>query len=252
LQLLKVFYQKQISLPKGKAMKKGSALLVILLLGISAGCGKQRKKQELPVDQKPETAQKVVENDAAIPLAQDQVRSFFDDDLGEFELVDNSVDENPEAVIPVKPIEELTQQAELADEFAWTEEEKQAENNLQTVYFDFNRYVVKTNENEKVAQNAETLKKLVEQQEKNGSKATVVVEGHACHAAGSAIYNMALSEKRAKDIADRLVAQGVSRDQIKIVGRGKEFPAIVNGKPVTGSIEEQWPNRRGEISVINA
>lgn len=228
-------------------MKRESALLVILLLGISAGCGKQKKKQDLGAEKNPEITQKVADN-SNIPLAQDQVRSFFDDDLGEFELVDNSTEANQE----VKPVVPMEEQEELADEFAWVETDQQGENSLQVVYFDFDRYVVQAAENDKIVHDAQVLKDLISKQEKNNGKVTIIAEGHSCHAKGSRIYNLALSEKRAKEVADRLVSLGFSRDQIKIVGRGKEFPAIIDGKPVTGSIEEQWPNRRVEISIISA
>jgi outer membrane protein OmpA-like peptidoglycan-associated protein len=245
------FYINSTINRKARFMKKGSALLVILLLGISAGCGKQRKKQDLGAE-KPAATKEVAINETNIPMAQDQAQSFFDDDLGEFELVDNNTENKPEQLAQGLAATEVLPQEELADEFAWAEtEEKKAENSLQAVYYEFDHYVAKNSETDKITHNAQVLKGSLEQ-EKNTSKTTIVVEGHACHAAGSAIYNMALSEKRAKDVADRLVSEGVSRDQIKIVGRGKEFPAIVNGKPVTGSIEEQWPNRRVEVSVINA
>jgi len=77
---------------------------------------------------------------------------------------------------------------------------------------------------------------MLDAQDKKGVKATVIIEGHACHSAGSAIYNLALSENAAKVLADRLVDAGISRGQIKIVGRGNQFPAIKDGKPVTGTV----------------
>ena len=79
----------------------------------------------------------------------------------------------------------------------------------------------------------------------------MVIEGHSCHSAGSAVYNLALSEKRAKALADRLVAGGVPSQNIKVVGRGQEVPAVVEGKAVTGDRKEQAPNRRDEVRVIH-
>jgi len=60
----------------------------------------------------------------AIPMAQDQSRSFFDDDLEEFELTDNQSDTKTEAIEAAKPTKEVAQaaqQKELEDEFAWVE-----------------------------------------------------------------------------------------------------------------------------------
>jgi outer membrane protein OmpA-like peptidoglycan-associated protein len=239
-------------------MKKGCILLFVLLLGVS-GCGGRRKRKGEPVKEKRPVATAQASTNVAIPLAQDQSRSFFDDDLEEFELVDNQTDnaavakvETPAPETPATT-DEVVKQDELEDEFAWVEaDEKREQNELNVVYFDFDRYVIKQNEEEKVVANAESLKKMLDEQEVKGTKATIVIEGHACHSAGSAIYNLALSEKRAKVLADRLVESGISRSQIKIVGRGKEFPAIIDGKPVTGSRDEQWRNRRDELTVINA
>ncbi len=246
------FFIKKPHCRKGSTMKKGCILLVVLLVGVS-GCARRTKKGAAVKETKPvETAQA---SDVAIPMAQDQSRSFFDDDLEGFELADNQNDAKPEAIDTSKAnqVAEQPAQPEAEDEFAWVEEdEKRGQNDLSIVYFDFDKYIIKQNEEEKVVSNAASIKKMLDEQEKKGLNPTVVIEGHACHSAGSAIYNLALSEKRAKVLADRLVGAGISRSQIKIVGRGTQFPAIKDGKPVTGNREEQWPNRRDEIAVINA
>ena len=78
----------------------------------------------------------------------------------------------------------------------------------------------------------------------------LVIDGHACHSAGSRAYNLALSERRAKVLADLMIEAGIPADCVKIVGRGDEMAALVNGKPVDGDREQQWPNRRDEIHVV--
>ena len=77
----------------------------------------------------------------------------------------------------------------------------------------------------------------------------MVIEGHACQE-GTPAYNVALSEKRAKIVADHFVAAGVPSSSIKVVGRGQECPAVINGKTVNGSREDRAPNRRVEVRVI--
>ena len=79
---------------------------------------------------------------------------------------------------------------------------------------------------------------------------TIIIEGHACHSSGSSVYNLALSEKRAKAIADWFTSQSVPENNIKIVGRGFESPAIVSGKTIEGDKQQQWPNRRVEVHVL--
>lgn len=54
-----------------------------------------------------------------------------------------------------------------------------------------------------------------------GSK--VEVEGH-CDKRGTAEYNLALGEERAKSVAKALVSQGASPDQISTVSYGEEIP----------------------------
>ena len=75
----------------------------------------------------------------------------------------------------------------------------------------------------------------------------IVIEGHACHSAGSRAYNMALSERRARFAASRFSEAGISSTDIKIAPRGQEMP-IVKG----GGRQEQAPNRRVEIFAIDS
>ncbi len=111
---------------------------------------------------------------------------------------------------------------------------------FETVYFGFNKNKVDKAEREKVAQNIEKVRELVAA----GATVKIVVEGHACASAGSDAYNLALSEQRAKEVRDQLVAAGISHNQIKIVGRGTGMLVVKDG-----GREEQWPNRRVEIHV---
>ena len=74
----------------------------------------------------------------------------------------------------------------------------------------------------------------------------IVVEGHACHSAGSAIYNLALSEKRARYAAKKMTNSGTDSKYIKIAPRGHEMPIIKDGNR-----EAQTVNRRVEIFAID-
>jgi outer membrane protein OmpA-like peptidoglycan-associated protein len=47
-----------------------------------------------------------------------------------------------------------------------------------------------------------------------------------------------------------LSKEGVPAANMKIVGRGNEVSAVINGKAVTGSREEQWQNRRDELHIV--
>lgn len=230
------------------------ALSAVVLL---AGCKHKGKDKNQAIK---ETGKKVEapEKNVNIPLASSDVKSYFDDkdaNLGEFVLVEDAAKNNEVAKadsnVDAKN-EDLnkTANSEVAlndsQDFAWADAD-QDENGFKKCHYEFDRYEVKSDEETNVSTDIEVAKKMLAE-EKN---ATVVIEGHACHAAGSRTYNMLLSEKRAQDIAGRFVAAGIPAESIKIVPRGQECPVKdKSGKEITGSKEEQWPNRRSEVRVI--
>ncbi len=228
-------------------IKKGSVLLLVMLLSI-AGCGKKKKYAE-----KPKANSK--ESTVSMPLTQDkkELSSVFDDDIAEFALLDETTDAECKKQVPVAIHDGNATDEDMGDEFTWIDEADETGKDLKTVYFDFDKYAIKHDQETTVAHDIEVLKQIIAQAEKDGKKVTVVIEGHACHSAGSASYNLALSEKRAKVLKDRLVQAGIPNANIKIVGRGQECPALTSdGKPVTGSREAQWLNRRDELNIIRA
>ena len=78
---------------------------------------------------------------------------------------------------------------------------------------------------------------------KENEGTSVVLEGHAS-AVGDADYNMKLSEKRAKDVAEELVKDGISSDRISTVGYGEER---LKNKAYT--LEAHAENRRVEAQI---
>lgn len=211
---------------KGRFMKKTLLALLIVIVGLPGCGGKKVKSTKIAKN-------KVVEID--IPLADDNLRNFFDDEVNDFALLDQ------EDIIDVEVDED---QHSRHDEFSWAHE---AEGDCQVVYFDFDRYALRKDQENAVQKDIEYVKKELKKIAQNGIEPTVVIEGHACHSAGSAVYNLAISEKRAKTVADRFSTEGIS---VKTVGRGAEVPAVINGKKVTGNREQQAKNRRAEIKVI--
>lgn len=88
------------------------------------------------------------------------------------------------------------------------------------------------------------LQKLGELIRRN-PKATFQIEGHT-DSFGNAEYNVALSKRRADAVKDWLVANmGVAPEQVQTFGYGSSRPIA----PVTGTVEEQAPNRRVEIVI---
>ena len=107
---------------------------------------------------------------------------------------------------------------------------------LQTVYFDFDSYVLS-------AEARDTLKKNAEWMMQNAA-AKVQVQGN-CDERGSAEYNLALGENRAKAAVKYLGTLGVHSDRLSYISYGKEKPAD------PGHDEAAWAkNRRVDFALI--
>lgn len=107
---------------------------------------------------------------------------------------------------------------------------------LKTVYFDFDSYVLS-------AEARDTLKRNAEWMLKN-STVKVQVQGN-CDERGSAEYNLALGENRAKTAVKYLNTLGISPNRLTYISYGKE-------KPVDpGQNEAAWAkNRRADFAII--
>jgi len=105
---------------------------------------------------------------------------------------------------------------------------------LETVYFDFDKSDLRQDARNVLAKNAEILLKS-----KQGSN--LKIEGH-CDERGSAEYNLALGERRAKSALQYLLTLGVQPERLSVISFGKEKPAV------QGNDEEAWAkNRRAEF-----
>ena len=223
-------------------MKRGYIFTLSLLASLPACCLKKCKPTKETASQHLDAASAV-----SIPFVQDlehpgkdedaRVLSFFDEDLEEFTALDD--DYSISAAYDVK--NEDQSDMEL---FSWVD--AQIEDEFKAVYFDFNSHGVRADQVEIVKNTIDQLKLVLDESDTN---VTVVIDGHADQE-GSPAYNLPLSEKRAKAVADILVSQGIAPEKIKIVGRGQEVPAVINGKVVDGSREDRWPNRRAQVHVI--
>jgi OOP family OmpA-OmpF porin len=106
---------------------------------------------------------------------------------------------------------------------------------LESIYFDFDKYVVKPEFRDALKRNADWL------QQNPGAK--VVVEGN-CDERGTNEYNMALGQRRADAAAKYLVDLGVAKDRVGTVSFGEEKPIC------TEKTEECWSkNRRDDFRV---
>ncbi|MDO8800457.1 OmpA family protein, partial [Phenylobacterium sp.] len=103
------------------------------------------------------------------------------------------------------------------------------------VYFPFDQYVL-TPEAQTVVSEAANYA--------NGGRATqVVVVGHT-DSSGSPAYNVRLSERRAKAVADALVGQGVGAGSLQVDWKGETMLAVPTGDGVKEPL-----NRRSTIDI---
>jgi peptidoglycan-associated lipoprotein len=108
---------------------------------------------------------------------------------------------------------------------------------FETVYFDFDKADLRQDARNVLSKNAEIMLK---------SKADVkiAIEGH-CDERGSAEYNLALGERRAKSVLQYLLTLGVQPERLSVVSYGKEKPAV------QGIDEAAWSkNRRAEFVQV--
>jgi len=234
------FYRRNV-------MKKNLALFVAVAM-LLPGCGCRKKDKK--VKKGAEVAFHEADSEFVdIPVADEQVVSYFDEDAEKFELLTEDLDNEDLGMleeITVAEIEEALAES-IEDDFFWVEDIDAEGREFKTVYFDFDKYSISADQEEYVSKNIELIKEMVAA----GETPEVIIEGHACSSAGSRNYNLAISNSRAEIVAQRLLEAGISQDTLKVVGRGVDSPIMENGQPLTGDKEQQWKNRRVEVRIYS-
>jgi peptidoglycan-associated lipoprotein len=100
---------------------------------------------------------------------------------------------------------------------------------LEDVFFDFDKAELSSSAKRALEKNARQLK--------DASSYTITIEGH-CDERGTASYNLALGERRAKAAASFLRSLGVSSSRVKTVSYGEERPFD------SGGSESAWAKNR--------
>lgn len=107
---------------------------------------------------------------------------------------------------------------------------------LGNILFGFNQAAIKSEFEKKLDALAELLRKY--------PNIDIVVSGHTDNV-GQEAYNQALSENRAKNVADALMRRGVAPTRISYIGYGSRKPIVSNATE-----EGRQKNRRVEIKLI--
>lgn len=127
-------------------------------------------------------------------------------------------------VEPPKPVEVQAAKASVA------------EISLEAIYFDFDMSDLSQAARDVLSKNAETLIKV-------RPDAKVRIEGN-CDERGSAEYNLALGERRAKSALQYLLTLGVPADRLSVISYGKERAAV------NATDESVWAKDRRDDFVI--
>jgi len=172
--------------------------------------------------------------------AESTIRSFFDDELGEFT--------NTQELLVGDAEQDFT-----VNDFALVNDLDKESSEFDVVYFDFDSYELKAGQEATIQRITTRIKKELKNSTFFGdssSKPTISISGHSDDIYISQVYNLVLSENRAKVLKDRLVQEGIPAECIKIIGYGSAVPVLVDGKPVTGDRVAQAPNRRDEVRIL--
>jgi len=219
---------------------KAVNIIPFVMLLILAGCVGKKKGPEPFKKEKGLKGTSVTK--VNIPVADDTIRSFFDEEIGEFTTLDDlSVEHVPATKDSVVY---ASREQEYEQEFSWIEEQDEVDKEFDVVYFDFDKHDIRADQTNALHNNIDYLLEVVQEACHDNDEPEIIVEGHSCKITRSNDYNFVLSETRAKVIADKLVEAGIPKDVIKVVGRGSQYCLIEDG-----TIEQQSSNRRVEIHI---
>ena len=137
---------------------------------------------------------------------------------------------------PVTPAAEPIKQAEAQAQAPAVTAPVQ-ESAFETIYFDFDKSDLRQDARDVLSKNANILLK-----DKPNIK--IQIAGN-CDERGSAEYNLALGERRAKTAEQYLITLGVAADRLSTISYGKEKPAV------EGHDDAAWAkNRRDEFMIV--
>ena len=202
-------------------MQHGSRwlILMVLLCLVCFGCAKKQISSQAT----PPASQELVEQETQEMTQAEQVAAEELELAREEQLVERQLAEERRIA------EERARQEAMLEEGVQSLEENK-------IYFDFDSFELKPQSRTILQNKAELLKKLPELKMR--------IEGN-CDERGTAEYNLALGEKRARVAYEFLILLGVEPQRLQIISYGEEYPA----DPAHN--ETAWAlNRRDEFKIF--
>ena len=131
-----------------------------------------------------------------------------------------------------------TESSGLSGEESTEQRIKTIEAKAKKIYFDFDKYNIRPDQQPRVDYNAELF------QSPDAKDLTIKVEGN-CDEWGSDEYNYALGLKRAKSVSNALAMKGVDKSRMVLISYGKSNPVCTEHTPAC------WAkNRRVEFELL--
>lgn len=138
---------------------------------------------------------------------------------------------------PMTPIKQAPEAAKKETAKPAPHVKEQLKSALDKIYFDFDSYTLSEEARKTLTSNADYLQK--------NNSANLRIEGN-CDERGSAEYNIALGEKRAKAAMKYLATMGIPESRLAAISYGKEKPV----EP--GHDEAAWAkNRRDDFTILS-
>lgn len=186
-------------------------VVILMVVGMMAGCASRKPSPQADMQQPPIQAP---------PTMIELDNSRLSDALREGDIPEESRDQL--SWLPKRPPQGM--------QFSLTPE-------LQTVYFEFDKFSLTSQARNTLNNNAAWLK--------NHPDVMVQLAGH-CDERGTEEYNQALGENRAIAVKKYLVTLGIDSDRLFTISYGETMPAD------PGHSEEAWArNRRVELKISN-
>ncbi len=139
------------------------------------------------------------------------------------------------AVEEEQPKEEQPKESETKEATPKEESESKVKLEFETVYFDYDKADVRSDQRDALALDAQVMKAY--------PKVKVLIAGH-CDERGTIEYNLALGDRRANAVKTYLVNYGIDPDRISTISYGKEKPVDPD------HTEAAWAkNRRAEFKI---
>jgi outer membrane protein OmpA-like peptidoglycan-associated protein len=199
-------------------MKKAPFILILLSLAIGlSGCLGMKKDVK-----KTKKTKKVAQaSGSGIPLARYEKgnKRFWDDRVEAFVLEEDDKDHRYAPTVAHTDLSTAFSEDVQAAEEAWSQEAKSI-HSFEPLYFSYDDYTIRKDQDAAMQYDTEQVKDAV----KKGKM--VRVEGHSDKQCISETYNMAVSQKRAHTVSNRLVKAGIARDSIKSLGYGDTHVAV--------------------------